>query len=67
MKATLEYELPENETEFKWARNGYEYWSALRDLQSLLRSYRKCDMQEPEAMLEALWDEFPHHLVNDID
>jgi hypothetical protein len=32
MKAKLEYHLPEDETEFNWARNGYEYWDSISEL-----------------------------------
>jgi len=41
MRATLEYHLPEDDTEFRWARNGYEYWSELRDIRNSISELKE--------------------------
>jgi hypothetical protein len=41
MKAKLEYHLPEDETEFNWARNGYEYWAELRDIRDSISELKE--------------------------
>ena len=59
MIAKLIYNLPEDETEFKWARNGYEYWSELKDLQRELEELSgHCRFKHAEDVVEYLWDRF---------
>ena len=41
MRATLEYHLPEDDTEFRWARNGYEYWAELRDIRNSISELKE--------------------------
>jgi hypothetical protein len=41
MIAKLEYHLPEDETEFNWARNGYEYWAELRDIRDSISELKE--------------------------
>jgi hypothetical protein len=40
-KATLTFELPEDNLEFKWATNGAKYLTILQDLHNVFRSKSK--------------------------
>jgi hypothetical protein len=41
MKAVLEFDLPEDNSDFQAAINGYNYKSAIKDFDELLRSEMK--------------------------
>lgn len=66
MKATLTYHLPEDEQDFKWSRNGYEYWSAMRDIRAFVRSGRKHGTTlSVDEILDRIWEGIPHELMDD--
>lgn len=68
MIAKLIYNLPEDETEFKWARNGYEYWQELKELQRTLEDlYDDCPYKHAEDVVEYLWERFVVNPSVDID
>ena len=41
MKAILEFELPEDNSDFTLANNGFKYWSILSDIDNHLRGVLK--------------------------
>jgi hypothetical protein len=51
MKATLEFNLPEDKEDFDFATNGINYYSALTEFDNWLRSEYKYNGNEP--MFEA--------------
>lgn len=53
MKATLEFELPEERSEFETANRGGEYASALHDIKQVFRSFHKHTDQTPEDIAAA--------------
>lgn len=65
MKATLEYHLPEDETEFNWARNGYEYWSELRDLRDSIVELK--EQYQYDVAINSLYERYVVNAVVDID
>ena len=48
MKATLEFDLPEDNDSFKMATRGGDYFCVLWDLKELLRQKRKYGMEEDD-------------------
>ena len=48
MKATLEFDLPEDNDSFKMATRGADYFCVLWDLKELLRQKRKYGMEEDD-------------------
>ena len=48
MKATLEFDLPEDNDSFKTATRGGDYFCVLWDLKELLRQKRKYGMEEDD-------------------
>ena len=64
MKIVVKYKLPEDEIEFKWARDGYKRWSQLRDLDEQIRSWRKhgCNLSTEELLERIAIDFLPHDL-----
>ena len=41
MKATIEFNLPEDQNNYKWATNGYNYFSVLYNFREYLRNKLK--------------------------
>ena len=67
MKAKLEYDLPEDETEFNWARDGWKRWRQLSDIEDKVRMWRKhgCELTT-DQLLDQLWNDWiPHDLDMD--
>jgi hypothetical protein len=66
MKATLEYNLPEDDYDFNCAHNGWKFRSELSEIREQLRSWRKHGghPDKPEALLEELWERF---VVNGVE
>jgi len=66
MKAKLTFNLPEESTDFKWAINGYDYWSELNSMQVMVRAWRKHghNFKSADDVLEHLWDALPHELID---
>jgi len=65
MKATLEFELPEEEYEFSMATKGGLYYCALQNIKDELRRGRKHTEQTPadnEALIKAI-----QAIVNEIE
>lgn len=60
MKATLEFNLPDDEDRFKMACRSQDYFSALWDLKQLVRGYEKHGAMEPDTLInrakEILYD-----------
>jgi len=56
MKAKLQFNLPEEETEFKLAMRGEDYFSFLWDLHQDIRSWLKYghNFKTPEEVLEEI-------------
>ena len=55
MKATLEYNLPEDQDDFNYANNGFNYYMALVDMDEWLRSeYKYNDKEEMYEVREKL-------------
>ena len=55
MKATLEYNLPEDRDDFNYANNGYNYYMALIEMDEWLRSeYKYNDNEEMYQVREKL-------------
>ena len=46
MKATLEYNLPEDQEDFNYATNGFNYYHALYEMDQWLRSEYKYNGKE---------------------
>ncbi len=59
MRATLEYHLPEDDTEFRWARNGYEYWAELRDIRNSIS-----ELKEQYISEVSIDDLYERYIVN---
>lgn len=47
IRATLEFELPEDQNEFTMATKGHQYFSCLFDIGQELRRYRKYEELTP--------------------
>jgi sulfur carrier protein ThiS len=41
MKATIEFNLPEDDNQYKWATNGYNYFAVLYNFKAYLRNKLK--------------------------
>lgn len=41
MKATIEFNLPEDDNQYKWATNGYNYFAVLYNFKEYLRNKLK--------------------------
>jgi hypothetical protein len=55
MKATLEYNLPEDRDDFNYANNGFNYYMALVEMDEWLRSeYKYNDKEEMYEVREKL-------------
>ena len=55
MKAVLEFNLPEDKEDFDFATNGFNYYSALIEMDQWLRSeYKYNDKEEMYAVREKL-------------
>ena len=55
MKATLEFNLPEDKENFEFANNGFNYYMALCEMDEWLRSeYKYNDKEEMYAVREKL-------------
>ena len=55
MKATLEFNLPEDQERFDFATNGFNYYMALCEMDEWLRSeYKYNDKEEMYAVREKL-------------
>ena len=65
MIAKLEYHLPEDDTEFRWARNGYEYWSELRDLRDALTELK--EQYPSEVAIDSLYERYIVNSIVDMD
>jgi hypothetical protein len=55
MKATLEFDLPEDNTDFQSAINGHNYKSAIWDFDQLLRSEMKYKELSDETYQAYKW------------
>ena len=66
MKAILEFDLPEENAEYRLANKGGDYYSAISDIQDYLRSKIKySDLQEKERKtFNDFYDEF-FKILND--
>ena len=70
MKATLEFNLPEDSEQFAVASNATSFYFALYDLDQKLRSWIKYDhdFEDVETALdeirETLWNSMSEHNVN---
>jgi hypothetical protein len=64
MKATLEFDLPEDDHEFQRAAHAMDYELALHDLQEWLRSKRKYTDRADWPDLDAVWEVF-HRIMID--
>ena len=55
MKATLEYNLPEDQDDFNYANNGFNYYMALVEMDEWLRAeYKYNDKEELYEVREKL-------------
>ena len=55
MKATLEYNLPEEQEDFNYANNGFNYYMALVEMDQWLRTeYKYNDKEEMYEVREKL-------------
>ena len=55
MKATLEFNLPEDQDDFNYANNGFNYYMALVEMDQWLRSeYKYNDKEEMYEVREKL-------------
>jgi hypothetical protein len=55
MKATLEYNLPEDRDDFNYANNGFNYYMALVEMDQWLRAeYKYNDKEEMYEVREKL-------------
>ena len=72
-KVTLEFTLPEDQSEFDWANNGFKYYSALRSLDERLRQLNKYGPEEeqqsfsPEVARKWIWEEMDRVGISDLD
>ena len=66
MKATLEFDLPEEAIEHEMYVHAPQMWSALHEIREWLRQKRKHghDFNTPDAALDAMWDFF-HEATED--
>lgn len=66
MKATLEFNLPEEETNFRYAMSGHDMAMILTDLEIFLRSKIKHEVSDPDRLnaYENVRDEL-HSLLDD--
>ena len=56
MKATLEFNLPEDKDNFDFATNGFNYYMALSEMDQWLRSeYKYNDKEEMYAVRQKLY------------
>jgi len=63
MKATIEFNLPEEADEYQLANNGRVFWSALWDIKQQIRSILKYGTEkELDKVLEDLRDLIPHQV-----
>lgn len=51
MKATIQFNLPEDDNQYKWAINGYNYFAVLYNFQQYLRNKLKHEDLTPEQIL----------------
>jgi len=60
MKAILEYEIPEEETEFNFAIHAIQFESWLDDINEVLRKTEKYDLEENMAIeqIRSIIDEY---------
>jgi hypothetical protein len=67
MKATLEFNLPEDQTEFEIATNANKYYSALFNFQQYLRNKLKHEKLTPEqeSVVEAIQSDFLEMLYDE--
>ena len=57
-KVTLEYQLPEEQSEWDLAKNADKYYSALWEVYSWLRNERKYVEPSAQSNLEGVWKKF---------
>ena len=67
MKATIEFNLPEDQNQYKWATNGYNYFSVLYNFREYLRNKLKHeDLSEHDILVvEAIQSDFLEMLYDD--
>lgn len=50
MKATLEFDLPDDQWEFNGSTKWHEFYNALKTIQGTIRNYDKSDMPDSETL-----------------
>jgi hypothetical protein len=60
MKATIEFNLPEDDKQYKWANNGYNYFAVLYNFKQYLKNKLKHEdlTPEQESVVEAIQSDF---------
>jgi hypothetical protein len=60
MKATIEFNLPEDDNQYKWANKGYNYFAVLYNFKEYLRNKLKHEdlTPEQESVVEAIQSDF---------
>ena len=56
MKATLTYNLPEEDVEFKVYMRAYDFYAALNSISELMRQHRKGNIVDIEKMIDGIQD-----------
>lgn len=62
MKATLKFNLPEDQEDFEMANNAKKYYCALWDIKDAIRSMLKYSEPKEPELLEKLRDLIPYDL-----
>ena len=67
MKATIEFNLPEDDNQYKWANNGYNYFSVLYNFKAYLRNKLKHENLTPEqeSVVEKIQSDFLEMLYDE--
>jgi hypothetical protein len=67
MKATIEFNLPEDDNQYKWATNGYNYFAVLYNFREYLKNKLKHEdlTPEQEAVLEVIQSDFLEMLYDE--
>jgi hypothetical protein len=67
MKATIEFNLPEDDNQYKWATNGYNYFAVLYNFKAYLRNKLKHENLTPEqeSVVEVIQSDFLEMLYDE--
>ena len=67
MKAILEFELPEDNSDFTLANNGFKYWSILSDIDNHLRGVLKYGhkYKSVDELAEHIRDMIPYEIFEE--